>query len=112
MLVFSGDVLFGLFFKQKTAYEMRISDWSSDVCSSDLGGRSNIPRLAYVPGPRWIRSSPVRYRPLSVSRPLKHPCCDPPLCFAQQCKRGIEVPLLRFLSATYYLALFQHPYFF
>src|SRR3546814_1238981 len=31
-------VLFGVvfFFKQKTAYEMRISDWSSDVCSSDL----------------------------------------------------------------------------
>src|SRR3546814_1062479 len=28
------------FFKQKTAYEMRISDWSSDVCSSDLGPRS------------------------------------------------------------------------
>src|SRR3546814_18743438 len=27
------------FFKQKTAYEMRISDWSSDVCSSDLPGR-------------------------------------------------------------------------
>src|SRR3546814_15437380 len=28
---------FFFFFKQKTAYEMRISDWSSDVCSSDLG---------------------------------------------------------------------------
>src|SRR3546814_8726171 len=28
--------LFIFFFKQKTAYEMRISDWSSDVCSSDL----------------------------------------------------------------------------
>src|SRR3546814_18906441 len=27
------------FFKQKTAYELRISDWSSDVCSSDLCGR-------------------------------------------------------------------------
>src|SRR3546814_8172637 len=27
------------FFKQKTAYEMRISDWSSDVCSSDLDER-------------------------------------------------------------------------
>src|SRR3546814_6073483 len=27
---------FSFFFKQKTAYEMRISDWSSDVCSSDL----------------------------------------------------------------------------
>src|SRR3546814_2195506 len=41
------------FFKQKTAYEMRISDWSSDVCSSDLlrtrcpgerAGRSGQPR--------------------------------------------------------------------
>src|SRR3546814_19046278 len=31
----SSYVLF-FFFKQKTAYEMRISDWSSDVCSSDL----------------------------------------------------------------------------
>src|SRR3546814_5165189 len=30
------DLVF--FFKQKTAYEMRISDWSSDVCSSDLIG--------------------------------------------------------------------------
>src|SRR3546814_17455224 len=29
--------IFVFFFKQKTAYEMRISDWSSDVCSSDLG---------------------------------------------------------------------------
>src|SRR3546814_7833463 len=30
------------FFKQKTAYEMRISDWSSDVCSSDLAGAARI----------------------------------------------------------------------
>src|SRR3546814_7375962 len=29
------------FFKQKTAYEMRISDWSSDVCSSDLTDRTD-----------------------------------------------------------------------
>src|SRR3546814_7841641 len=34
-------LLYFFFFKQKTAYEMRISDWSSDVCSSDL-------RLSYV----------------------------------------------------------------
>src|SRR3546814_14638937 len=34
MMVYS-DIYF-FFFKQKTAYEMRISDWSSDVCSSDL----------------------------------------------------------------------------
>src|SRR3546814_1336061 len=31
-----GDFMFLVLFKQKTAYEMRISDWSSDVCSSDL----------------------------------------------------------------------------
>src|SRR3546814_7714287 len=31
-------ILIFFFFKQKTAYEMRISDWSSDVCSSDLAG--------------------------------------------------------------------------
>src|SRR3546814_2086476 len=39
-----GCLMRGVFFvKQKTAYEMRISDWSSDVCSSDLivGGLSN-----------------------------------------------------------------------
>src|SRR3546814_8980391 len=53
--------LWFFFFKQKTAYEMRISDWSSDVCSSDLmsvfdvhinrapvGGR--VSRVVYVPG--------------------------------------------------------------
>src|SRR3546814_1227172 len=35
-----------LFFKQKTEYEMRISDWSSDVCSSDLADRRGLhPRL-------------------------------------------------------------------
>src|SRR3546814_4504430 len=40
MLLLSHDtfifVWLFFFFKQKTAYEMRISDWSSDVCSSDL----------------------------------------------------------------------------
>src|SRR3546814_6788945 len=38
------DMLFNVvvFFKQKTAYEMRISDWSSDVCSSDLDERGHV----------------------------------------------------------------------
>src|SRR3546814_742802 len=35
-----------VFFKQKTAYEMRISDWSSDACSSDLG-RGGLGRGAF-----------------------------------------------------------------
>src|SRR3546814_2581209 len=39
-------VLFYIFFfKQKTAYEMRISDWSSDVCSSDLRLRTRRPAM-------------------------------------------------------------------
>src|SRR3546814_5237143 len=39
-------MIFGslFFFKQKTAYELRISDWSSDVCSSDLGTPALHPR--------------------------------------------------------------------
>src|SRR3546814_2757703 len=45
------------FFKQKTAYEMRISDWSSDVCSSDLAagearGRARRPRHRRARGAR------------------------------------------------------------
>src|SRR3546814_15820784 len=36
------SLVFFFFFKQKTAYEMRISDWSSDVCSSDLSLLLNI----------------------------------------------------------------------
>src|SRR3546814_2753304 len=38
------------FFKQKTAYEMRISDWSSDVCSSDLRRyfQLSVPALSYA----------------------------------------------------------------
>src|SRR3546814_16369718 len=36
VLYFVVEFIFFFFFKQKTAYDMRISDWSSDVCSSDL----------------------------------------------------------------------------
>src|SRR3546814_4898124 len=42
-MFFSSFCLF-VFFKQKTAYEMRISDWSSDVCSSDLPVRQGQAR--------------------------------------------------------------------
>src|SRR3546814_5494657 len=36
-MLYCVSLVLVFFFKQKTAYEMRISDWSSDVCSSDLG---------------------------------------------------------------------------
>src|SRR3546814_3147059 len=41
-------LVFFFFFKQKTAYEMRISDWSSDVCSSDLNGAFSLDEDRYV----------------------------------------------------------------
>src|SRR3546814_1679111 len=40
------------FFKQKTAYEMRISDWSSDVCSSDL--EEKVPPFLRGKGSGWV----------------------------------------------------------
>src|SRR3546814_20807229 len=46
-LLYSSDIFF-FFFKQKTAYEMRISDWSSDVCSSDLHQRMITRRLERI----------------------------------------------------------------
>src|SRR3546814_6597526 len=54
MIYFSVLLLVLFFFKQKTAYEMRISDWSSDVCSSDLllrGERDARVRAAHPVGP-------------------------------------------------------------
>src|SRR3546814_9025077 len=70
---------FIFFFKQKTAYEMRISDWSSDVCSSDLNAgsfgrrldqatpsgvaRSSIPAISPKPA-RPVARSPETNKPL------------------------------------------------
>src|SRR3546814_2779281 len=57
------------FFKQKTAYEMRISDWSSDVCSSDLDG---LARASMIP-PSWYgqgvegHDAPTRFGTLSFA---------------------------------------------
>src|SRR3546814_10312121 len=47
----SGPFFF-LFFKQKTAYELRISDWSSDVCSSELADGGAQRAVARVPHPK------------------------------------------------------------
>src|SRR3546814_6120680 len=45
---------FFFFFKQKTAYEMRISDWSSDVCSSDLDDDRALPQRLRLEGARAL----------------------------------------------------------
>src|SRR3546814_5184196 len=75
-LVYVDSWFLVFFFKQKTAYEMRISDWSSDVCSSDLKHNTrrscrtpprkrgdqassspnrDCPRRAVSTGPGWCR---------------------------------------------------------
>src|SRR3546814_4573501 len=64
-------------FRQKTAYEMRISDWSSDVCSSDLpphiadDDRRKLPpaRLADRPRKAEGQPAPARARRDAVARP-------------------------------------------
>src|SRR3546814_3888978 len=57
-------LVFFFFFKQKTAYEVRISDWSSDVCSSDLRGvrRRSLRERAI---PTRCVAAPPRAKPLS-----------------------------------------------
>src|SRR3546814_17447794 len=62
-----------VFFKQKTAYEMRISDWSSDVCSSDL------------PPPRRSAAG-RRHRRRDRARPLDRPDA---LCRAARSGQGV-----------------------
>src|SRR3546814_15915077 len=70
------------FFKQKTAYEMRISDWSSDVCSSDLAGRFPHEKVETfeVGKPRNIQMppSPAHQANLETSQPDRRnraQCC-------------------------------------
>src|SRR3546814_3846157 len=64
---FSFMVLVFFLFKKKTAYEMRIRDWSSDVCSSDLA-RSHACRAARRACERARRAPRSGFRPRSSCR--------------------------------------------
>src|SRR3546814_6264696 len=77
MSLFSFVLSVFFFFKQKTAYEMRISDWSSDVCSSDLE-----PRHRKVSDRRRRLVS----RPVSWQRP-EDICCACPAHTAGEAAR-------------------------
>src|SRR3546814_19049762 len=61
-------MFFFFFFKQKTAYEMSISDWSSDVCSSDLRDQLRPPVSEDAPRfpCRRHRGTPWQQRPHSI----------------------------------------------
>src|SRR3546814_4783287 len=84
------------FFKQKTAYEMRISDWSSDVCSSDL--RDAEPMAGYrqvattQEGPTMVENLVSRKRCDRLNSPFELLRCSPPCrstdrSYAGYCKR-------------------------
>src|SRR3546814_777871 len=62
---------FFFFLKQKTAYEMRISDWSSDVCSSDLGRHPPL-RGGAVFGRDRIRARHLADRRADAGAPCRH----------------------------------------
>src|SRR3546814_5904090 len=66
---------FVFFFKQKTAYEMRIRDWSSDVCSSDLLNRAIGGRVAYFTagGPSLFQSCEEVPEPVNLRMAIE-PC--------------------------------------
>src|SRR3546814_4971108 len=59
------------FFKQKTAYEMRISDWSSDVCSSDLVDRDRDPLPAFLADPRAFCLERLVHEPIEERHVLQ-----------------------------------------
>src|SRR3546814_3348249 len=93
-------VFFFFFFKQKTAYEMRISDWSSDVCSSDLSSpgvilrhrfRSSYPAAsASTPWDRSVRGHARCFvQPQAVASPadIKKPLH---LCRSEESRVGKE----------------------
>src|SRR3546814_18811929 len=74
-------MLLFIFFKQKTAYEMRISDWSSDVCSSDLrrseGSGSEAPW-------KTVTAADKSWPPSSVQSPGRSRAVTPPVDAAEQ----------------------------
>src|SRR3546814_16810560 len=81
------------FFNQKTAYEMRISDWSSDVCSSDL----------YVAKPQqfsqWIHHYPLGLSPWRPNRrdqkPGRELGCETARCSVKASRWACSRPAFR-----------------
>src|SRR3546814_9773934 len=66
-------MLFFFFFKQKTAYDMRISDWSSDVCSSDLVGLTTTSGIYFN---EHLLKAADASGPRSAAMVLRNPAVD------------------------------------
>src|SRR3546814_9685747 len=77
------------FFKRKTAYDMRISDWRSDVCSSDLGAyladagtppRAAPPKAIIVPHAGYVDSGAVAARAYAALGEIGRASCRERVC--------------------------------
>src|SRR3546814_5377654 len=91
--LFGINLLFFIFFffKQKTAYEMRISDWSSDVCSSDLAKSRTGGQWHECSGPRrpgTIARRPVGRRARDLPRGEGRAACEDRQGSGQPCGTG------------------------
>src|SRR3546814_5742113 len=105
------------FFKQKTAYEMRISDWSSDVCSSDLV-RHIVALRGDMPGGAPYRAHPDGYAnaielvaglkavaPFDISvaaYPEVHPDADCPQSDLDNRKRKLDAGATRAITQFFF----------
>src|SRR3546814_2647597 len=72
------------FFKQKTAYEMRISDWSSDVCSSDLRPRCALAGFSVILCPQPANGHVKAHKKCERNHTL--------LTISAECHTGIGLP--------------------
>src|SRR3546814_3188245 len=64
------------FFKQKTAYEMRISDWSSDVCSSDLASDNSMTMNGVSTMPSRFDAAAATTAPATLPRAMEVKAID------------------------------------
>src|SRR3546814_6330987 len=84
--------VFFFFFKQKTAYEMRISDWSSDVCSSDLTGHGGGPD-----GTCWLNTAGSNHSDPGFRASRYYPDIPLGLCLkngnVRACFAGLPAPV-------------------
>src|SRR3546814_8178355 len=87
-------VLFFFFFKQKTAYEMRISDWSSDVCSSDLLNSGDY--LSKADPQKLLNSDSKKLTPEIAEKALRYDLTVPFARYVVMHQHEITFPFKRY----------------
>src|SRR3546814_4198441 len=83
-----------IFYKQKTAYDMRISDWSSDVCSSDLECKRTAPTKIGTQSHQWRNDAGAVDHNLLDGSFLRIPALAIPSLPARRCRALCQLALL------------------